>query len=126
MKMLLRFVRVYTPFICTSMALVNGVLFIRGVESIPLIYLLSTISGNSILVTLYMMATSLRMCIWYKLNLLCLLIIQISGLLYTYFTIDDSLYMWVVTSLAAMGVMFFLVFRLFYTVTRSFGCTRKY
>lgn len=126
MKMLLRFVRVYTPFICTSMALVNGVLFIRGVESIPLIYLLSTIAGNSILVTLYMMATSLRMCIWYKLNLLCLLIIQISGLLYTYFTIDDSLYMWVVTLLAAMGVIFFLVFRLFYTVTRSFGCTRKH
>lgn len=126
MKMLLRFVRVYTPFICTSMALVNGVLFIRGVESIPLIYLLSTIAGNSILVTLYMMATSLRMCIWYKLNLLCLLIIQISGLLYTYFTIDDSLYMWVVTLLSAMGVLCFLIFRLFYTVTRSFGCTRKH
>lgn len=126
MKLLLRIVRVYTPFICSIMALVNGVLFIRGVEAIPLIDLLSTVAGGSILVIIYMVATSLKMCIWYKLNLLCLLIIQISGLLYTYFTIDDSLYMWVVTLLAAMGVMFFLVFRLFYTVTRSFGCTRKH
>lgn len=126
MRLLIRLTRIYTPFICTLMALVNGVLFIGGIRTIPIIYLLSTVAGSSILVTLYMVATSLRMCLWYKLNLLCLLSIQISGLLYNYFDIDDSLYMWVVTLLSALGVMFFLIFRVFYSVTHSFGCTRRY
>lgn len=126
MRLFIRFIRIYTPFICTLMALVNGVLFKRGLYEIPTIDLLSSVSGSSIFVVLYMLATSLRMCIWYKLNLLCLLFVQISGLLYNYFDIDDSLYLWVVILFAAMGVVAFLIFRVFYSVTRSFGCTRKY
>ena len=126
MKLLLRLLRIYTPFICSITALVNGVLFLRGVEGLPAIYVMATITGNSILVDLYMLATSMRMCVWYKLNLLCLLMVQISGLLYNHFTVDDFLYVYSVVVFAALGVLFFLVFRVFYTVTRSFGCTRKY
>lgn len=126
-KMLIkRFIRIYTPFICTVMALVNGVLFIRGVEELPAIYLFATLTGNSVLVDLYIFVTSLRMCIWYKLNLLCLVLIQISGLLYNCLDIDTSLYLWIVVLLAAIGIVFFLVFRIFYRVTRLFGCNRRY
>lgn len=126
MRLLIRLIRIYTPFICTVMALVNGVLFMGGVTELPAIYLMATLTGNSVLVDLYMFATSMRMCIWYKLNLLCLLLIQISGLLYNYYDIDTSLYLWVVVLLSAMGVMFFLIFRIFYNVTRLFGCNRRY
>lgn len=125
MGLLIRFIRIYTPFICTLMALVNGVLFKRGMYEIPAIDLLSAVSGSSILVVLYMFTTSMRMCIWYRLNLLCLLLVQISGLLYNYFDIDEALYLWVVVLLAAMGVIFFLVFRIFYVVTGRFGCVRR-
>lgn len=126
MRLLIRLIRIYTPFICTIMALVNGVLFMRGETEIPMIDLLSNVSGNSIVVILYMFATSMRMCVWYKLNLFCLLLIQICGLLYNYYDIDTSLYLWVVVLLAAMGVMFFLIFRVLYNVACLFGCSRRY
>ena len=126
MRHLIRFIRIYTPFICTVMALLNGVLFMKGATGIPLIDLLATVSGNSIIVVLYMFVTSMRMCIWYKPNLLCLLLTQICGLMYNYYDIDTSLYLWVVVLLSAMGVMFFLIFRIFYNVTRLFGCNRRY
>lgn len=126
MRNLIRFIRIYTPFICTVMALLNGVLFMKGATGIPLIDLLATVSGNSIIVVLYMFVTSMRMCIWYKLNLLCLLLTQICGLMYNYYDIDTSLYLWVVVLLSAMGVMFFLIFRIFYNVTCLFGCNRRY
>lgn len=125
MQNLIRLIRIYTPFICTVMALVNGVLFMGGVTELPAIYLMATLTGNSVLVDLYMFATSMRMCVWYKLNLLCLLLIQISGLLYNYYDIDTSLYLWIVVLSAAMGIVFFLIFRIFYNVTRLFGCNRR-
>lgn len=126
MRLLIRFIRIYTPFICTVMALLNGVLFMRGITEIPAIYLMATLTGNSVLVDLYMFATSMRMCIWYKLNLLCLLLVQICGLMYNYLGIDTSLYLWVVVLLSATGILFFLIFRIFYNVTRVFGCNRKH
>lgn len=107
------------------MALVNGVLFMRGITELPAIYLMATLTGNSVLVDLYMFATSMRMCIWYKLNLLCLLLIQISGLMYNYYNLDTSLYLWVTVLFAAIGIVFFLIFRIFYNVTRLFGCSRR-
>ena len=125
MRLLIRFIRIYTPFICTVMALLNGVLFMRGVTELPAIYLMATLTGNSVLVDLYMFVTSIRMCIWYKLNLLCLLLIQICGLMYNYLGIDTSLYLWAVVLLSATGILFFLIFRIFYNVTRLFGCNRR-
>lgn len=37
------------------MALLNGVLFMKGENGIPMVDLLSTVSGNSIIVVLYML-----------------------------------------------------------------------
>lgn len=121
-----RLVRIYTPFICTIMALVNGVLFMKGVTELPTIYLMATLSGNSILVDAYMFSASTKMCIWYKRNLLCLLLIQVCGLAYDYYGISISLYLWIVVLLAAMGILFFLIFRLFYSVTQLFECSRRH
>ena len=97
----------------------------RGITELPAIYLMATLTGNSVLVDLYMFATSMRMCIWYKLNLLCLLLIQISSLMYNYYNLDTSLYLWVTVLFAAIGIVFFLIFRIFYNVTRLFGCSRR-
>ena len=58
MRSLIRLIRIYTPFICTVMTLLNGVLFIKGVTELPAIYLMATLTGNSVLVDLYMFATS--------------------------------------------------------------------
>lgn len=126
MSYLLRLIRIYTPFFCTVMALLNGVLFMKGETEMPTIHFIAALSGNSVIVVLYMFATSLRMCIWYKLNLFCLLLVQLCGILYNYYNIDTSLYLWVMTMLSAFGVICFLIFRIFYCVTSVFGCSRRY
>lgn len=125
MKTLVKLIRIYTPFICTVVALLNGVLFLGGVANLPAIYLMATLTGNSVLVNLYIFVTSLRMCIWYKLNVLCLLMIQICGLLYSYCKIPQTSYIWAVILFAVAGILFFLIFKVFYKVTRLFGCTRR-
>ena len=60
------------------MVLLSGVLFIKGVTGPPAIYLMATLIGNSVLVDLYMFATSMRMCVWYKLNYRIFLIVILS------------------------------------------------
>lgn len=125
MRLLIRAIRIYTPFICALMALLNGVLFLRGVEATPLVYLIATFTGNSLLVDLFMLAASMRMCIWYKLNIFCLFMVQICGLLYNYMDIPTALYLWVTILFSIMGIISFLVFRIFYTVTHLFGCSRR-
>lgn len=125
MKLIIRFVRIYTPFICTLVALVSGMLFIREDISEEFIYLSSVATGNSLLIIAYLFATSLRMCIWYKLNLLCLMLVQLCGLAYYFTDMDFTLYVYVITLLSAMGIIFFLIFRIFYRVT-STVCSRRY
>lgn len=126
MRLLIRFLRIYTPFICTVMVLINGVLFSRGDIPEDFTFLGAATTGHSILVVAYFFVTSLRMCIWYKLNLLCLLLVQLCGVAYNYMDIEFSLYVNAVILLAALGILFFLIFRVFYKVTSLFLCTHRY
>ena len=126
MTLLIKFIRIYTPFICTLASLIGGLLFSEDSSGESSIYILATLSGSSILVTLYMFVTSLRMCIWFKLNLLCLFLIQLCGLGYNYFDIDTSLYVWVGSLFAGFGIIFFLIFKIFYKVTSLFLCIDRY
>lgn len=122
MRLLIRLIRIYTPFICTLAALLNGVYFIIGDYDGMFTYVSSAITGNSVLVIAYMFATSHRMCVWYKLNLLCLMLIQVLGLTYDCLGMDFTLYLWAVVLLASLGMVFFLAFRIFYRVTGAFLC----
>lgn len=118
MRVLIKLIRLYTPFICTIMALLNGVLFLNGLTELPTIHLMATLTGNSVLIDVYMLTASLRMCIWYKINVVCLLFIQICGLMYNYCDMDLSLYAWVVILVSMAGILSFLVFRILHRVMR--------
>lgn len=110
------------------MVLINGILFFRY-DEVPseFTYVGSALSGYSVGVVLYIFTTSLRMCIWYKLNLFCLLLVQFCGLLYKYSSfIDLTQYMYVITLFSASGVLFFLIFKVLYKVTDLFLCTRRH
>lgn len=117
MRIIARLIRIYTPFTCTLMALLNGVYFMNGEAQGDFVYITSALTGNSIAVVVYMFATSLRMCVWYKLNLLCLLLIQILGLTYDYMGIEFSEYLLLVVLLAALGIICFLIFRVTWHIT---------
>ena len=63
--MVARLIRIYTPFICALAAIMHGVLFLRGYEGF--IYnILSDLTGHSILLIMFILSTSKRMCKWYK------------------------------------------------------------
>lgn len=59
MNVMFRMIRIYTPFFCTLMALLNGVLFLKGEFELPAIHMLAAISGNSVIVVLYTYGASL-------------------------------------------------------------------
>ena len=126
MKTLIRFIRIYTPFICTLAALLNGVFFLEGATDETFTYYLSAITGNSILVIGYFFSASTKMCIWYKLNLVCLALVQIIGLLYDCMDMSFTAYLLGVVLLSSLGIIFFLIFRIFYVFTDALGCTHRY
>ena len=99
MKILCQIIRLYVPFMCTVLGLVHGILFFTHQLTDERIYLLSALF--SMLVSLYIVATSRKMCRWYKLNTLFLSIIQLLGIVYF---------------ISATGVFCFLVYRITKTV----------
>lgn len=113
---MIRFIRIYTPFIITLFTLVNALLFLIDKYLTGTDYLIGIVSGNSILLTAYMYCVSLRMCIWYKLNLLCLLLTQLLSLAYNYLEIDSALYLWTIILFCSFGIICFLIFKKCYKV----------
>lgn len=87
-----RFVRIYTPFIISVATLLNTilVLFIKSDELLEICYSMANIFGNSFIVDLYFLVCSRKMCIWYKLNILCLSGTHIVGIAYNVLLIDES------------------------------------
>lgn len=78
--MLARLIRIYTPFICAVAATIHGVLLLCKVNSIWL-YVLGEFTGHSILLILYIIATTnKRMCKWYRITNYLLLTIHILNL----------------------------------------------
>ena len=57
MDVLRKLLRIYTPFICTLVALIYGVLLLMDIEFANADYILSAVTGNSIIVVAYMWAS---------------------------------------------------------------------
>lgn len=111
---MLHFIRVYTPLILSVLALLNAVLFMSEEENCETVYLIANMASSSLLIDIYIFSVSRRMCIWYKLNIICLILIHISGLIYNGAWIDESIYPYIIAVFSAIGIIFFLIFRIFY------------
>ena len=114
MKILCQIIRLYVPFMCTVLGLVHGILFFTHQLTDERIYLLSALF--SMLVSLYIVATSRKMCRWYKLNTLFLSIIQLLGIVYFISDLTEVSYFCLTTLFSATGVSCFLVYRITKTV----------
>lgn len=122
--MIRKLIRLYTPFICTFGCLINAASFLLNDDSLILPW--AHLTGNSILIDIYMLCCSRKMCLWYKADVYCLLIIiQILGLLYNGFNIDETLYLFLVFVASLIGMITFFVFRVCYVVTHEFVCSRR-
>ena len=118
MHILLRLIRIYTPFICVLTSLIYGVMYLQGVTFENFDYIMSTMTGNSILMVLFMFSCSKTMCIWYKLNLLSLLLIHVTSILYFYTELPFTLYCYFVILLAAFGLISFIIYRVTVGITK--------
>lgn len=116
METLIKFVRINTPFILSISTLLNTLYVLVGVVELPIIYLFANITGSSIIVDIYLLCTSRHMCFYYKMNIICLIIIHILGLFYSSFNINEVLYIYSVLVLSIIGIISFLVFKKKYKV----------
>lgn len=109
MDILRRLVQLYAPFVCTITAYINGYKFLNGSLTDSFVYNCSINAGFSVIMVLYVMATAKRMCIWYKMNLGCLLGICACSFIYKYTPISEVVYFYAVTLLSGIGIIFFLL-----------------
>lgn len=119
MDVLRRLVRLYAPFICTITAYIHGYKFLNGSLTDSFVYNCSINAGFSVIMVLYVMATAKRMCIWYKLNLGCLLGICACSFIYKYVPISEVVYFYAVTLLSGIGIIFFLLTLITYSLFKS-------
>lgn len=74
--MIKRLIKIYTPFVCALSALIHGVLYFVGYKGC-LYYVLNNVTGHSFLLILYIIATSSKMCIWYRITNYLLMYIHV-------------------------------------------------
>ena len=116
--MILRLIRIYTPFILALTAIIHGVLFLSNYQGL-LYRIISEFTGHSILIILYILSASKNMCIWYKVTNYLLLSIHIFNLAY-YFDYIESKYSLLYISLVLniLALITFLIYRVTKGITK--------
>lgn len=115
--MLSKLIRIYTPFICAIVAIIHGVLSLTNYDG-SLYYILNEFTGHSIFVLLYIIATSRRMCKWYKLTVWLLLSIHLLNLLYLFGYIDYYRVLYAGIVINILAFFSFIVYRVTVGITK--------
>lgn len=130
MDNLRKFIRIYTPFVVTLANLIYGVYYLKETLTEDIAFCINVPFGCSFSFVIYAWAASKRMCIWYKLNLLCNLLMLVDTV--AYYVIDDvdkTTYSYIFVLLATAGLVFFLIFWftyvLFRNVAHNHRCSRE-
>lgn len=113
-----RLIRIYTPFICTLIALIHGVLFLTNNITDSFQFNSSAFFGFSIATIAYFWATSARMCIWWYINLLSLLLVIITSLLYYYHIFSFDIYLYATVIFSSIGLLAFIIYRKIVGITK--------
>lgn len=108
--------RIYMPFILTIAALVNIVMMCFITQEPSFSLCLSGLFGGSIFLDIYMYLCSVKMCFYYKMNILCLFLTHLTNILYDYFLFDDTIYLTTIIILLMIGTLCFIIFKRKYIV----------
>lgn len=112
-----RLIKIYTPFICAITAIIHGVLYFYDYRGIVM-YLMGEFTGHSILLILYILATSKKMCILYKLTNYLLLSIHIAYILYKFGYIESSYIIYISLIINILALICFLIYRITVGITK--------
>lgn len=124
--------KLYEPFVCSLCLSIlsitfsidyfqNGA-FISQEDYDKRAMLLSLIGGYSLIGILRMLSCSSGLCFWYMTNLVCLLINNIAGFLFYFGVFSSVVYMFMATGLSCIGVISFLIFKIFYRISSEVDC----
>lgn len=113
-----RLIRIYTPFICAVIAIIHGVLYLCECTG-TIYWILGNFTGHSILVIGYIIATSKRMCIWYKMTTYMLMYVNVINILYRTNCIkrfEDIICLSIIINFSAL--IMFLIYRIKVGITK--------
>lgn len=127
--------KLYEPFIyslCLSIVTITFSLdyfmdegFISQEKYEKRVFLMSLLGGCSLPTIIRVISYSSGLCKWYMANVFCLLLNNIMGFLFFFNLVDYIIYMFSATGLSCIGIISFLVFRIFYRVTDEVCCHRR-
>lgn len=116
--MFLRLIKIYTPFICAITAIIHGVLYLIDVGGV-IMYLMGEFTGHSILLILYILSTSRKICKWYKITNYLLLSIHVFNTFYYMDILSDIKILFYTTLLLnVLSVITFLIYRVTAGITK--------
>lgn len=115
--MLSRLVKIYTPFICAFIAIIHGVLSLSGYDGI-LYGISADLTGHSVIVILYILSTSKKMCKWYRYTNYLLLSIHFFNIAYYFKLIDYNNLMYAAIVINISALISFLIYRVSAGITK--------
>lgn len=117
-----KFIKQYTPFICAIVSIVHIFLYIDGYRG-SLYGVLNNLTGHSVIVILFILYHSRRMCKWYKLSCWMLILIHVSNILYHigFVKYDDSIFITLLLSIVSLmfSVIFIATKRISNSISRA-------
>lgn len=115
--MFARLIRIYTPFICALAAIIHGVLYLTNYDGC-LYWVLGNLTGHSILLIAYIIATSKRMCKWYKITTYLLFSINLVNILYRCGFINSDYIIYIGLVINFIALITFLIYRVTVGITK--------
>lgn len=115
--MIKKFIKLYTPFICAIISTIHGVLLVNKVQT-SFYFIAQELTGNSILLLLYVLVHSKRMCKWYKLSIYSLLAIHVLNFAYHIKLIDVPVLLKLGICVNITSILFWLMFRITYKTAK--------
>lgn len=103
-------IRIYTPFIAALVSVIHEVLIIFQYEGHILNYI-GAITGHSILIDLYILATSRRFCKWYRYTVYLLLAQDIANFAYRRTFIGPEFYIFATGLFSCGALITFIIYR---------------
>lgn len=122
---LYKFIKLYTPFILAFTAFIHGVLLLLKVKTV-LYYLFNCVTGNSLLLMLFVLVHSKRMCKWYKLSIYLLMMIHINNALTYIGVLSRTNCLYVTLFITAGAMIFWLMFITTKNITKTIHSACKH
>lgn len=126
------FFKLYEPFIysfCLSITSTICVIdyymdgmFITEEDMTSRMFLMALLGGYSLPTLARVFAYSSGLCMWYKANMLCLLLNLAFGLLYYFKLVEYLHYMIAASAFGIIGVISSLIFKIFYRISSEVDC----